>query len=171
MAVLAFERADLEELGAERRGDGDLERDAFDAREGLDRSADVRCGPEQRPAALRVAESVSARRAAAVSALRRISPASDVGLHRPPVAVADGPLIRSSRCDSPTRKNWNVPRVEPGVHLQLDRTRGRPRPADRAERAAHLERRAGCTARVTRRPRTAASSASPPNLSRPPPCA
>ena len=46
VAVLAFERANLEELGAERSRDGDLDGHTLHRGQRLDRSADVRCGPE-----------------------------------------------------------------------------------------------------------------------------
>ena len=45
------------------------------------------------------------------------------------VRVADGPLIRSSRCDSPTRKNWNLPEWSPACIFSWTapaEVRGRP---------------------------------------------
>ncbi len=112
----------------------------FDVGQRLDR----RRGRQARHAAAGRAPSprraCPARAACAVSALSRISPASEAASIST-VRLAAGPVTRSSRCDSPTRKNWKRARVEAGVHLQLDRAGGRLRAADRAERAAHLERR------------------------------
>ena len=48
----------------------------------------------------------------------------------------------------PDEKELEAAAVEPRVHLQLDRSGRRSRPADRPERATHLESRASGPARV-----------------------
>ena len=91
-----------------------------------------------RPLPLLLTERPRLREALAVSALSRISPASDAASIST-VRVAAGPVTRSSRCDSPTRKNWKRPVWRPGVHLQLNRAGRRPRSSDRSQRRPHLE--------------------------------
>ena len=62
VSVLSLERPDLEQLCAERRWDCDLERDALDGGEWLDRAADLRCRAKQATVALLLARA-SPRRA------------------------------------------------------------------------------------------------------------
>ena len=58
MPVLALERPDLEQLGAQWGRDGHLERDALDVRERLHRAPDVRRGAQEAPGLLLLAERV-----------------------------------------------------------------------------------------------------------------
>ena len=169
--VLPLERSDLEELRAERRRDGDLDRDAVDAREGLDRSSDVRRGTEQcahRPSPRR--ERPARPRSRRSPALTRISPASDVasistvrGRRRPAdqelaVRLADEEELEP--CRSGARRASSAGSRPPTSAA------ARSRAACGASRTPHAP-----PGRRDRRPRTAASSASPPNLRSPPPCA
>ncbi len=120
MAMLAFERADLEELRAQRRGHRNFERDPFDGRERRYRAADLGSRTEESPVALPVRESLGfedARRLGAHEDLARLRG----GLH----------LHRSGRrgaCDQelamrlPDEKELEAAAVEPRVHLQLDRS-------------------------------------------------
>ena len=78
VSVLSLERPDLEQLCAQRRWDRDLERDALDGGERLDRAADLRCCAKQATVALLLAERVLAER-------RPRSPRSR-GSRRPPMS-------------------------------------------------------------------------------------
>jgi hypothetical protein len=84
------------------------------------------------------------------------------------VTVADGPVTMSSLCESPTRKKWNVPLCTP---TDIFRPTLPPevsiRPISRRARRMSTAARqalAGWSSPVNSR-----SSASPPNLIRPPP--
>ena len=85
--------------------------------------------------------------ARAVSALTRISPASDVASIST-VCVAAGPVTSSSRWPSPTRKNWKRPEWRPACIFSWIGAGRRPRASDRAERPAHLEGRTCCPGSV-----------------------
>ena len=162
VSVLSLERPDLEQLCAERRWDRDLERDALDGGERLDRAADIRCRAKQATVALAPRRARPRRATPAVSALTRISPASDVASIST-VCVAAGPAIEQLAMAFPDQEELKAAGVEAGVHLQLDRLRqtssgvrsrgasaaSRTPPVLRERRAPRRRRAAGARLRRT----------------------
>ena len=76
----------------------------------------------------------------AVASLTTISPASAVP-SMVTVAVAAGPVTTNSLWDSPTRKKWNSPLWTPTDIRSWHLLAEDGEPSDRAQRAAHLDRR------------------------------
>ena len=104
---------------------------------------------------------------AAVSGLIRISPASDAASIST-TRVDAGPVTRSSRCEPPTRKNWKRPEWRPACIFSVtDPAEVRGRPIARSVR--RISNAALAARAVWSSPSYRSSSASPPNLSKPPP--
>ena len=104
ISVLALERPYFEQLRAERRGNGDLESDALEVREGLHRASHLGRGPGGAARAPRSsADRLLSEKSEAVASLTRISPASD-SASISTVRVALGPVTRSSRSETPDEK-------------------------------------------------------------------
>jgi hypothetical protein len=135
--VLALERPHLEELRTQRRRDGHLDGDAFDAGKRLHRSLNVGCRVEEQARSRLVLGRIRLDELGGLGAQEDFA-----GLGRR--LHLDG-SARGRSCDQQfavrvaDEEELEAAAVEAGVHLQLNRARRRPRPPDRPQRPAHLE--------------------------------
>jgi len=138
VSMLALQRADLEQLDAERSGDGRLERDPLDVRERIHGALDRRRRPQQParsfvvPGHLAVEEVRQLRAEQNLACLRGC-----LHLHRAARRRAHDEELAMRL---PDEEDVEGAGVEPGVHPQLHRAGRRPGPTDCPERTLHLER-------------------------------
>ena len=144
-SVLAFQRPDFEQLRAQRRRDGHLERDPLHVREGLHRASDLgRVREEVAPfLAPRRSTSWSEKRCCLLAEQDLACLRRGFHLHRPSRC---GPGDEKLAVRLPHEEELKASGVEAGVHLQLNRAGGRLRSSDRSQRPTHLE----CSTRCSR---------------------